>query len=121
MATYTQAELDAMKPLSQREDEEPRSLIDTLMDDSNYGVVRDYMEDRMGMTERNYDRREIVDAYINNMRKFNFGQSITTLEELAHLNKGDDRELAERRKKAGDAYKLFDSLDGAFSEGRTLG
>lgn len=97
------------------------SLIDTLMEDKNYSVIRDYMEDRMGMTERNYDKREIVDAYINNMRKFNFGQSITTLEELAHLNKGNEQELEERRRKAGNAYKLFDSLGGAFSEGRTVG
>lgn len=97
------------------------SLIDTLMEDKNYTVIRDYMEDRMGMTERNYDKREIVDAYINNMRKFNFGQSITTLEELAHLNKGNEQELEERRRKAGNAYKLFDSLGGAFSEGRTIG
>lgn len=127
MATYTQQQLDAMQPLSAEgiasslKNKDPQSLIDTLMEDNNYSVIAEYMEDRNGMTQRNYEKREIVDAYINNMRKFNFGQSVTTLEELAHLNKGDERELKERRRKAGNAYKLFDSLGGAFSEGRTLG
>lgn len=108
-------------PLKSFEDNDSGSLIDTLMRKENYSVIREYMEDRMGMTERNYDKREIVDAYINNMRKFNFGQSITTLEELAHLNKGDGKDLEARRRKAGNAYKLFDSLGGAFSKDRTLG
>ena len=122
MATYTKEEYESLFGKKAKGSDAPEgSLIDTLMQDNNFRVISDYMEDRMGMSQRNYDKREIVDAYINNMRKFNFGQSITTLEELAHLNKGDGDDLAVRRKKAAEAYKLFDSLGGAFSEGRTFG
>ena len=122
MATYTKEEYESLFGKKVKGSDAPEgSLIDTLMQDNNFRVISDYMEDRMGMSQRNYDKREIVDAYINNMRKFNFGQSITTLEELAHLNKGDGDDLAVRRKKAAEAYKLFDSLGGAFSEGRTFG
>jgi len=122
MATYTKEEYESLFGKKAKGSGAPEgSLIDTLMQDNNFRVISEYMEDRDGMTERNYSKREIVDSYINKMRKFNFGQSITTLEELAHLNKGDGDDLKMRRSKAAEAYKLFDSLDGAFSEGRTLG
>ena len=105
MATYTKEEYESLFGKKAKGSDAPEgSLIDTLMQDNNFRVISDYMEDRMGMSQRNYDKREIVDAYINNMRKFNFGQSITTLEELAHLNKGDGDDLAVRRKKAAEAY-----------------
>ena len=55
------------------------------------------------------------------MRKFNFGQSVVTVGELSYLNKGNEQALARRRRLAGDAYNLFDSLGGALSEGRTVG
>ena len=80
------------------------------------------MSDRYGMEESEYNKRKIVDAYINQMRRFNSGQSVVSLSELTYLNTGDtDQKLALRRKKAADAYKLFDSLGGAFSEDRTFG
>ena len=99
-----------------------KSLIETLSADSNYRVIKDYMSDRYGMEESEYNKRKIVDAYINQMRRFNSGQSVVSLSELTYLNTGDtDQKLALRRKKAADAYKLFDSLGGAFSEDRTFG
>ena len=99
-----------------------KSLIETLSADSNYRVIKDYMSDRYGMEESEYNKRKIVDAYINQMRRFNSGQSVVALSELTYLNTGDtDQKLALRRKKAADAYKLFDSLGGAFSEDRTFG
>lgn len=99
-----------------------KSLIETLSADSNYKVIKDYMSDRYGMEESEYNKRKIVDAYINQMRRFNSGQSVVSLSELTYLNTGDtDQKLALRRKKAADAYKLFDSLGGAFSEDRTFG
>lgn len=107
----------------QQDEEQDRRTggLSDLLEGENFRIVSDYMEDRFGMTEDKYDRQEIVDSYINNMRQFSVGQSVTTLQELSHLNRGDNQELDLRRKKAGDAYKLFDSLGGAFGEDRTFG
>jgi len=106
---------------STKKDVQSGSLMDQLSQDENFKVISRYMDDRFGMTTDQYDKQEIIDSYVNNMRKFNFGQSLVTVGELSYLNKGDEQALARRRKLAGDAYNLFDSLDGAFSEGRTVG
>ena len=94
------------------EKQEGLSLIETLSLDDNYGIIKDYMSDRFGMEETEYDKRKIIDSYINQMRKFNAGQSVVALTELTHLNSGEGDELDARRK-AAQAYKLFDSLGGA--------
>ena len=97
------------------------SLMDTLRQDDNFEIISEYMKDRFGMTEREYTRDNIIDSYVNNMRKFNFGNSVTTVRELSHLNRGSGATLEKRRMLANKAYNLFDSLGGAFSEGRTAG
>jgi hypothetical protein len=71
------------------------------------------MQQRFGMTEDKFERQEIVDAYVNNMRKFNFGQSVVTLGEMAYLKNAKDTEKAA----AAAAYSTFDSMKGAFAEG----
>lgn len=86
--------------------------IDDLLTDDNFAVVSQYMDDRYSMNTDKYDRKEIVDAFVNHMRKFNFGQSVTTASELAFLNSAKDR----TKYSAGQAYKLFDNMKGAFSE-----
>ena len=90
-----------------------------LADDNNFAVVGKYMDQRFGMTTENHERQEIVDAYINNMRKFNFGQSVTTLGELSYLNAAKRDENSERLNTAASAYQLFDNMKGAFAEGTT--
>jgi hypothetical protein len=97
------------------------SLRDQLGKQDSYKKIQAYMKDRFSMTEDDYEKDEIIDSFVNNMRKFNFGQSLVTATELSYLNKGDGPSLAKRRKIAGDAYNVFDSLDGAFSKDRTLG
>tara|TARA_R110000824_G_scaffold158720_2_gene332725 strand:+ start:441 stop:3917 length:3477 start_codon:yes stop_codon:yes gene_type:complete len=106
---------------STKKDVQSGSLIDQLSQDENFKVISRYMDDRFGMTTDQYDKEKIIDSYVNNMRKFNFGQSVVTVGELSYLNKGNEQALARRRRLAGDAYNLFDSLGGAFSEGRTVG
>ena len=101
--------------------QEGLSLIETLSIDDNYGIIKDYMSDRFGMEETEYDKRKIIDSYINQMRKFNAGQSVVAVTELTHLNSGEGDELDARRAKASQAYELFDSLGGAFSKDRTVG
>jgi len=103
------------------EDTEGMTLIETLSTNQNYKTIKSYMSDRFGMEEDKYSKREIIDSYINQMRKFNSGQSVVTVSELAHLNAGEGDSLARRRSTAARAYQLFDSLDGAFSKNRTVG
>lgn len=91
--------------------------INDLMSDKNFAVVNQYMGQRFGMDEKRYDRKEVVDSYINHMRKFSFGQSVTTLGELSYLNSTTDI----NKSGAGQAYTLFDNMNNAFSSEYTLG
>ena len=90
--------------------------INDLMTDNNFAVVGQYMDQRFGMQEARHGRQKIVDSFVNHMRKFNFGQSVTTGTELAYLSTDDEvKKIA-----AGQAYKLFDNMKGAFSEEYTF-
>ena len=60
------------------EDTEGMTLIETLSTNQNYKTIKSYMSDRFGMEEDKYSKREIIDSYINQMRKFNSGQSVVT-------------------------------------------
>jgi hypothetical protein len=96
-----------------QEDATPEGVRD-LTDDAIFAKIAPYMASaRFGMTEDKFDRQEIVDAYVNHMRKFNFGQSVVTLGELAYLRNASDQDKAN----AAAAYKTFDSMKGAFAEG----
>ena len=90
----------------------PEGVRDLTRDDV-FAKISPYMKSRYGMTEDKYDRQEIVDAYVNSMRKFNFGQSVVTVGELSYLNGATEAEKAE----AAAAYQTFDSMKGAFAEG----
>ena len=127
MQTYTSA-ADYLKAGSSAmnivEPSEPYNFstditIDKLTKDEPFKVISEYMEDRFGMTEDKYSREDIVDSYVTNMRSFSVGNSITTLQELSHLNRGKDNDLQVRRNKAGNAYKLFDSMQGVYASGTT--
>ena len=91
---------------------DPEGVRDLTRDDV-FDKIRPYMASRFGMTEDKFERQEIVDSYVNSMRKFNFGQSVVTLGELAYLRNADDTQKAE----AAAAYSTFDSMKGAFAEG----
>ena len=104
----------------QATDVEGAGLVETLSDDNNFAVVEKYMSQRFGMDTSEYDKEEIIDDYVDQMRRFNSGQSVVTIGEITFLNSGDEGQLTTKRKAAQDAYKLFDSMDGAFSENRTF-
>tara|TARA_R110000823_G_scaffold315561_1_gene448138 strand:- start:48 stop:3665 length:3618 start_codon:yes stop_codon:yes gene_type:complete len=91
--------------------------INDLMTDKNFSVVGQYMEQRFGMQESRHGRQKIIDSYVNHMRKFNFGQTVTTGTELAYLNTDNET----KKIAAGQAYALFDNMKGAFSEEYTFG
>ena len=77
--------------------------INDLMTDNNFAVVGQYMDQRFGMQEARHGRQKIVDSFVNHMRKFNFGQSVTTGTELAYLSTDDET----KKIAAGQAYKLL--------------
>ena len=96
--------------------------VSNLTDEDRWGRVSAYMEDRAGMTEKDYSREEIRDAFVNSMRGFNSGNSIDVVQEMNYLYRGDsDKELEQRRGTAAEAYDLWDSLGGAFNENTTAG
>jgi len=84
-----------------------------LTQDKIFAKIAPYMKSRFGMTEDKFDRQKIVDAYVNNMRKFNFGQSVVTLGEMSYLKNASEVQKAE----AAAAYTTFDAMKGAFAEG----
>ena len=98
----------------------PEGVRDLTRDDV-YARIAPYMKDHFGMTEGQHGREKVVESYVNHMRKFAFGQSVTTFEELAYLNKlKGTKDQAERTRlmtQAASAYDTFDSMKGAFSEG----
>ena len=104
----------------QTEQTKGKGLVETLSSNNNFSVVEKYMSERFGMDTDEYDKEDIIDSYVNQMRKFNSGQSVVTVGELTFLNSGDDKKLLRKRNAAKDAYQLFDSLDGAFSKDRTV-
>jgi len=105
---------------SVEKDEDEIYGIKDLVDDDNFGVIGKFMDQRFGMREGNHSRRDIADAYVNHMRKFNFGQSVTTIGELSYLNSAKREDNTERLNTAASAYELFDNMKGAFSGGTSL-
>ena len=71
--------IQALQPTSSAE------TINDLMQDNNYAVVGNYMKQRFGMTEKTHGRQEVIDSFVNHMRKFNFGQSVTTGDRVSSL------------------------------------
>ena len=95
--------------------------VEDLVDDDNFGVIEKFMDQRHGMTQASgFSRKKITDAYINHMRKFTFGQSVTTLGELSYLNAAKKDNNTERLNTAASAYELFDNMKSGFSSGTSL-
>lgn len=79
--------------------------------------ILDYMSERFGMTTDKYDEEEILESFENHMRKFNAGQSVTTVGEFNYLNAGNENQLEQKRRTANRAYEAWDETKGAFSSG----
>jgi len=113
MVTYAEALRQARQP---EEQSTASSGVSSLLNDDGWSDIAEYMEDRAGMTERDYSREEIRDAYVNSMRGFNAGNSVDVVQEMSYLYRGDGEELTQRRNIAARAYERWDSLDGAFTD-----
>tara|TARA_R110000744_G_scaffold17045_1_gene46557 strand:- start:167 stop:3868 length:3702 start_codon:yes stop_codon:yes gene_type:complete len=88
--------------------------INSLLEDENYTLVERFMEQRFGGTGRK-TKEEVVDSYVNHMRNFYVGNSMTTLSELAYLNAAKRDGNSEKINTAGSAYDMFENMDFGFS------
>lgn len=79
-------------------------------------TIRKYMYKFHG-TPAEVSDEEVVDNYLARMRKFSAGQSVVTINELLALKQSEKEDL----RTAGEAYDLFDRLEGVFSEDYTWG
>ena len=94
----------------------PKLTQSDLLDKEHLKTIRKHMENRFGIDDiSDYDDEELVTAYVNNQRRFQAGQSVVTLGELAWLNKASDQE----RQEAGEAYALFDRMENIFTGKRS--
>ena len=94
----------------------PRLAKRDLLEEEHLRKIRTHMENRFGIDEiTDYSDEELVEAYVNNQRRFQAGQSVVTIGELAWLNKASEQE----RREAGEAYALFDKMENIFTGKRS--
>lgn len=84
-----------------------------LVKDGFYQPVLNYMVSRFGSQYETEPREEVVNKFLNNMRQFNSGNSITSVAEIAKLN---GIESAEDMKNFSAAYALYDGMEGLFGD-----
>ena len=90
--------------------------------------IREYMKRRYGTGgsvlrgelyayDDEQDDDEVFDMFLTKMRRFNAGQSVVALNELAFVNNAQDEDLVAAQR----AYDRFDELGGLFSENYSWG
>ena len=72
-------------------------------------TIRDYMIDRKGKQFVDMEAEDVVDAFTKHMRFFNVNEAVT-LSEGIYISKADQ----DKKKRAGEAYKLYDKLGNVF-------
>jgi len=98
------------RPPPQNRSETKLSITELTQDEESVKNIRRYMKERYGYGSA-LDDEEVVDKFINHMRSFHGGNSITTLSETAWITSADDQQRAI----AGMAYGEFDKLGNIFS------
>lgn len=91
----------------------PRSLLE---DPEAMKSIRLYMSGFHRVTEETSDE-DLIEMYLAKMRKFSAGQSVVTGNEFFQLQRADD----DKKAIAGQAYDIFDRLEGMWSEEYTPG
>ena len=85
-----------------------------LTKDEFFFPIRDYMVDRQGEHILEKDREEVVELYTNNMRGFAAGNTVRAVAETSYLN--DIGEDTDKLARAGEAYAIYEGLEGLFGE-----
>lgn len=79
--------------------------------------IRDYLTIMTGDTVEGFEDEEVINMYLNRMRGYSAGNSVRAGFELARLN-----QLSEEEKiRVGEAYSIFENMEGLFSEEATWG
>jgi len=89
-----------------------------LTQDQFFLPIQYYMVDRFGEHIKDLDREDVIGKYTNNMRGFEGGNTVRTVNEVVYLNEINDDE--ERMARAGEAYKIYQGMQGVFGD-TTLG
>ena len=90
-----------------------------LVEDRFYIPIKNYMEVRFGIgPERNLNRKELINRYLNNMRGFAGGNTVRAFNELSFLNSLDMKKTADKEamNAAGQAYTIFEGMETLFGE-----
>jgi len=87
---------------------------DDLLKDEFFMPIRDYMVDRQGEHILDKPREEVIELYTNNLRGFSSGNTVRALAETSYLNDIADDE--EKLARAGEAYAIYENLEGLFGE-----
>ena len=105
-----------VKPREPYKGNMPKLAKRDLLEEEHLRKIRTHMEGRFGIDDvTGYTDEELVEAYVNKQRRFQAGQSVVTLSELAWLNKADEQ----TRREAGEAYELFDNMENIFTGKRS--
>tara|TARA_R110000782_G_scaffold232300_1_gene318531 strand:+ start:2376 stop:6032 length:3657 start_codon:yes stop_codon:yes gene_type:complete len=78
-----------------------------LLKPQNLNTIREYMIAKHGVDYDEAEAETVVDDFVENMRWFNTN-TISTAGEVVFMTRANDRQ----KQVAGEAYKLYDSLDG---------
>lgn len=90
-----------------------------LTQDEYFNSILPFMQLRYGehINEEDFTREEIVDTYLKGRRGFYAGNSVRAGSEVVWLNRLNEEDLPV----AADGYKIYDRMQGAFSEANSAG
>jgi len=92
-----------------------------LIQDQYYQPIKEYMKIRFNVDDfRGYSRKDLVNKFLNNMRGFSGGNSIRAFNEISFLNELDPEKQKDKLSKVGEAYTLYENMQGLFGD-TTLG
>ncbi len=97
------------------EQNKPLSVRDLYTNDAYQKTMRNYLKLYAGEAVEGLSNEDVADKYLNRMRSWSAGNSMTVVEEVYDLGRMGDAERAV----AGDAYKLFDSMGNIFGKQAT--
>ena len=90
---------------------------DLVEDEDSLRKIKTYMLKRFGVgVNDKYNDKQIVDMFVNKMRRYRAGQSVVTLGETAWLARASEDD----RHAAANAYSAFDRLGNVFGDQNTL-
>lgn len=79
--------------------------------------IRDYLTIMTGDTVEDFEDEDVINMYLNRMRGYSSGNSVRAGTELVRLNQITEEE----RIRVGEAYTIFEGMEGLFSDEASWG